>query len=72
MLISIRSSRSLDSLKVVCLKRRANIARRERTTVGWRGVLSYGPESDKEANIQRSMLDSFFPELEEVLEQEVA
>jgi hypothetical protein len=41
----------------------------KRTTIGWRGVLSYGPESDEEAYIQRSMLDSLFPELEDVLEQ---
>ena len=41
----------------------------KRTTIGWRGVLSYGPESDEENYIQRSMLESLFPELEDVFEQ---
>ncbi|MDX8144505.1 hypothetical protein SK854_20470 [Lentzea sp. BCCO 10_0061] len=39
-----------------------------RTTVGWNKVLSYAPEHGSESYIQRSMLDSLFPELEEALE----
>lgn len=39
-----------------------------RTTVGWNKVLSWSPEHGSESYIQRSMLDSLFPELEEALE----
>ena len=41
----------------------------KRTTMGWRTFLSYSPESSEEGNIQRSMLDSLFPDREDVLEQ---
>lgn len=40
-----------------------------RTTMGWKAFLAYSPESSEEGYVQRSMLDSLFPELEEVLEQ---
>ena len=41
----------------------------KRTTMGWRTFLSYSPESSEEGNIQRSMLDSLFPDREDILEQ---
>lgn len=41
----------------------------KRTTLGWRTILSYSPESSEEGYVERSMLDSLFPELEEILEQ---
>lgn len=37
--------------------------------MGWKTFLSYSPESNEEGYVQRSMLDSLFPELEEILEQ---
>jgi len=40
----------------------------QRTTMGWRAFLSYSPESSEEGYVQRSMLDSLFPELEDILE----
>jgi hypothetical protein len=40
-----------------------------RTTIGWRHVLAYSPESECESYVQRSMLDSLFPELEDALDQ---
>ncbi len=39
-----------------------------RTSVGWNKVLSYSPESGSESYVNRSMLDSLFPELEDALE----
>ena len=36
-----------------------------RTTMGWKSFLSYSPESSEEGYVQRSMLDSLFPELRE-------
>lgn len=41
----------------------------KRTVIGWKYVLSYNPESENENYVQRSMLDSLFPELEDALEQ---
>lgn len=41
-----------------------------RTSIGWRTFFSYTPESSEESYVQRSMLDSLFPELEELLEQD--
>jgi hypothetical protein len=40
-----------------------------RTSMGWRTFFMYSPESSEESYVQRSMLDSLFPELEEILEQ---
>lgn len=40
-----------------------------RTTMGWSTFLSHSPETSEEGYLQRSMLDSLFPELEEILEQ---
>ena len=40
----------------------------KRTTMGWRTFLSYSPESSEEGYIQRSMLDSLFPDLEDILD----
>jgi hypothetical protein len=42
--------------------------RSRKGNVGWDKVLSVGAESSKESYVQRSVLDSLFPELETVLE----
>lgn len=49
----------------------ARLTRRgsKRTSIGWDKILSHAPESSEETYVHRSMLDSLFPELEELLEQ---
>ncbi|MGA6088806.1 DUF6414 family protein [Amycolatopsis sulphurea] len=39
-----------------------------KTAIGWEKFLSFNPESGTESTIQRSMLDSLFPDLEISLE----